>query len=236
MICEFIDFLANIFIRFFNFILSIDFQYFLNFISSIDFLKILVLVPVYVFVQRVHNLAQQRSLKAISDEIVKINDFVIEFVFKLNTLDKDEKTDDKLLTELLILKSKINSHINYLGEYLYAFPYGGPLKYIVFFFFKSHRRKAKLESDALELEYQEIILNDTILSLEKNIINKRKQLLTYTTNQTQKDILFNNDSKKIYALKDNHTMIHLDQNSIDKMITIGIKLISNLEEDTRKML
>ncbi|OTG65938.1 hypothetical protein [Acinetobacter silvestris] len=224
MICEFINFIANIIIGFFNFILSIN------------FLKILVIIPVYVFIQRVHNQAQQRSLKAVSDEIVKINDFLIEFIFKLNNLKAGDIVDDKTLTELIVLKAKINSHLNYLSEYLYAFPYGGPLNYFIFFCTKKYfSNDAKEKSDALELEYQENILDDTILSLEKNLVNNNKKLLPYSTHNTQKDILFNNDIKKIYKMKNNH-IIHLDQKSIDKIISLSTNLISHLEDNTRKML
>ncbi len=95
MICDLIHFIANIFIGFLNFIKMIDILQILKFS--------LLVIPIYVFVQRVHSQTQQRAFKAVSDEIVKINDFVIEFIFKIEIIEPDTEIDAKTISELQIL-------------------------------------------------------------------------------------------------------------------------------------
>ncbi|ENV36851.1 hypothetical protein ACSFV5_07375 [Acinetobacter sp. HC8-3S] len=200
MICMILEFIANIFIGFFKILFS-----------PVT-LKVLVIVPIYVFVQRVHNQTQQRSLKAISDELVKVNDFLIEFIIKISLIEKEVEVDEKLISELSILKSKINAHIIYMNEYLNAFPYGGPVNYLFHFIFKVYlSEKEKEMSDSLDMQYQELILNDTILSLEKKFIDK----------------------KKLVKLDSN--TIDLNQKTIDKVISVSRNLLEHLEMNTRKM-
>ncbi|WP_227499186.1 hypothetical protein [Acinetobacter venetianus] len=195
-----LEFIANIFIGFFKILFS-----------PVT-LKVLVIVPIYVFVQRVHNQTQQRSLKAISDELVKVNDFLIEFIIKISLIEKEVEVDEKLISELSILKSKINAHIIYMNEYLNAFPYGGPVNYLFHFIFKVYlSEKEKEMSDSLDMQYQELILNDTILSLEKKFIDK----------------------KKLVKLDSN--TIDLNQKTIDKVISVSRNLLEHLEMNTRKM-
>lgn len=220
---EYIDteLIANIFIGFFNFL------------KKIDYLKLLAIIPFYVFVQRIHNQTQQRSLKAITDEIVKINDFTIEFITKINSSQVGKAFDEKNQNELLILKSKINSHINYLSEHLLAFPYGGPINYIVYFFTKKYfSNSAKKRSETLELDYQDAILKDTILSLEKDFLNEANQLLNVKEEKIVTDRLFN----KALKPQQNQKTIFLNQTSIDTIVSISSSLIAHLENNTRKML
>lgn len=205
IICDIIHFIANIFIGFFDFIKMID---------IIQTLKsCLLIIPIYVFVQRIHSQTQQRAFKAVSDELVKINDFVIEFIFKIEVLESDTEIDAKTISELQILKNKINAHIIYTHEYINGYPYGGPLNYVCFFIFKRYLfLEPKNTTDELEFTYQELILNDTILSLEKEFIN----------------------DKKLKPL-DDHTL-KLDQVAIDKIVATSRALLEHLEDNTRKML
>lgn len=205
MICDIIHFIANIFIGFFNFIKMID---------ILQILKLcLLVIPIYVFVQRIHSQTQQRAFKAVSDEIVKINDFVIEFIFKIEVIEPSAEIDAKTISELLILKNKINAHIIYTHEYINGYPYGGPLNYVCFFIFKRYVfLKPKKITDELEFVYQELILNDTVLSLEKDFI----------------------ENKKLKEL-DDYTL-KLDQITIDNIISTSRALLEHLEDNTRKML
>ena len=205
MICDLIHFIANIFIGFLNFIKMIDILQILKFS--------LLVIPIYVFVQRVHSQTQQRAFKAVSDEIVKINDFVIEFIFKIEIIEPDTEIDAKTISELQILKNKINAHIIYTQEYIHGFPYGGPLNHVYFLLFKHYLfPKPKKTIDDLEFTYQELILNDTVLSLEKEFIEDKK-----------------------LKLLDDHTL-KLDQVVIDKIISTSRALLENLEDNTRKIL
>ncbi|MDV8155671.1 hypothetical protein [Acinetobacter bereziniae] len=206
-----------------------------SFFSSFDFVKLLFVVPIYVFVQRVHNQTQQRSLKSISDEIIKINDFVIEFVIKINKFQIGDTVDEKTINELLILKAKINSHLNYLTENILAFPYGGPLNYACFFLFRRYASKrSKIKSESLDVIYQETILDDTILSLEKKFVNKNNELIVKTNKLQDRDALFNKSHTQIYNIHKKQRLAVLDQESIDKIVNIGAELISHLENNSRK--
>ena len=205
MICDLIHFIANIFIGFLNFIKMIDILQILKFS--------LLVIPIYVFVQRVHSQTQQRAFKAVSDEIVKINDFVIEFIFKIEIIEPDTEIDAKTISELQILKNKINAHIIYTHEDINGYPYGGPLNYVCFFVFKRYLfLEPKNDTDELELMYQELILNDTILSLEKEFI----------------------EDKKLKPL-DDYTR-KFNQVAIDNIVSISRAILEHLEDNTRKML
>jgi len=195
---------ANGPIGFFNTILSF---------SYLSILKnILFVVPIYVFVQRIHSQTQQRAFKAISDELVKINDNLIEFLFKLSVIEADDDIDSKTTSELLSLKSKINAHIIYMHEYIDGYPYGGPLNYICFIIFKRYLfNQIKAITDELEMEYQELILNDTVLSLEKDFI----------------------ENKKLKIL-DEYT-IPLKQKTIDDVVDVSRRILEHLEKNTRKL-
>lgn len=180
---------------------------------GIQYLPILVyIIPIYVFIQRVHNQSQQRALKSINDEVIKVNDFVIEFIHKIESQVRDAELDDKTIYELRTLKSKINAHINYMTDYLMAFPYGGPLNFAVFFITgKYFSTNAMREAEQIEVEYQDLIINETILSLEIEFIVEKKIQVSYSN------------------LKE------LNVESIDWIIHTGSKLQQHLEENTRKM-
>ena len=209
----FYQYLANFLIGFFIYFHQYLENYIINLFSYFtlkNFLKLFFIVPIYVFIQRIHNQTQQRSLKAVSDELVKINDFVIEFSMKLSLLKEGEIIDDKILSELIILKSKINSHIIYMNEYINGFPYGGPINYLCLFVFKRYLfNQPKQKTSNLEFKYQEIILNDTYLSLEKN---------------------FRDDNKLKYI---QITTAPLNQKKIDQLISVSRELLEHLETNTR---
>lgn len=173
----------------------------------------LIVVPVYVFFQRVHSQNQHRALKSISDEIIKINDFVIEFILKVKYLnDSSSDLEQKDIYELETLKAKINAHLHYLGEFFKAFPYGGPINYFLLVITKKlHFPKASLLTDKYEYEYQELILNDTILSLEIEFI----------------------ENKKFKALDE--MIIPLNQKTIDGITVLSRNILEHLERNTRKI-
>ncbi|MCW1490205.1 hypothetical protein OLN43_13185 [Acinetobacter baumannii] len=66
-------------------------------------------------------------------------------------------------------------------------------------------------TDELEMEYQELILNDTVLSLEKDFI----------------------ENKKLKIL-DEYT-IPLKQKTIDDVVDISRRILEHLEKNTRKI-
>lgn len=198
---------TNLMVSFFGFLWSVwDFVIF-KILS-----KLLIIIPVYVFIQRVHNQTQQRALKAICDELIKVNDYVIEFIYKMEAIQKPDELDDKTISELMILKSKINAHLNYITDNLAAFPYGGPLNYIWFFCFKEYLKdEAVRVSSDLEMKYQDLITFETILSLEIDFIVDRSIQISIE------------DVKQ------------LDQEVVDRMINTGSRLQQHLEDNTRKM-
>lgn len=172
----------------------------------------LYIIPIYVFMQRVHNQTQQRALKSISDEVIKVNDFIIEFIYKFEALKESTEIDEKSVYELRMLKSKINAHLNYITDYLVAFPYGGPLNFAYYFFFKQYLSDtAEKKALDLELGYQDLVISETILSLEIEFIVNNRIVINYE------------DLKE------------LNQESIDRIINKGSRLQHHLEENTRKM-
>ena len=173
---------------------------------------LLAIIPIYVFIQRVHNQTQQRSLKSIGEEVSKVNDFIIEFIVKYDQVDFNYEFDEKTIAELKILKSKINAHLNYLTEYLNEFPYGGPINFAWYFVFDHYLfQKPKQKASTIEMEYQELITDETILSLEQDFL----------------------DGKVKKELDSNIKPLNFE--SIDLIINKGVKLIAHLEINSRKM-
>jgi len=202
--CEIFAFIASLLAGIYDFVIEI------NLIRKLAYT--LSIIPIYVFIQRIHNQTQQRSLKSISEEISKVNDFVIEFIVKYETIEVFEDFDEKTISELKILKSKINAHLNYITEYLIEFPYGGPVNFAWYFFRKRYLfDDARRKSSLLEIEYQDEITNETILSLEIDYMEEKKK------KELTEDIRV------------------LNLQSIDFIINKGILLQKHLEENTRKM-
>lgn len=204
---------ANLMVGFFYYMI----QYYFNFFNTgNDMLKwltyLLAVIPIYVFIQRVHNQTQQRSLKSIGDEISKVNDFLIEFIVKYQNVEFGKEFDEKTVTELKILKSKINAHLNYLTEYLNEFPYGGPVNFACFFLFGFYIfGEQKKVASLIELEYQDLVTDETILSLEQDFLD----------GITKKELDAN--------------INELNLKSIDFIINKGLKLQAHLETSSRKM-
>lgn len=173
----------------------------------------LFIIPIYVFFQRVHSQNQHRALKSISDEIVKINDFVIEFILKFKYLKScDDEPTTKDIYELEILKSKINVHLIYLSEFFNAFPYGGPLNYFLLVLTKKlFFPNARNLTQDYEFNYQSLILDDTVLSLELEFI----------------------ENGKFKVLDEN--IIPLNQKTIDNISVESRNILEHLEKNTRKI-
>lgn len=102
--------------------------------------------------------------------------------------------------------------LNYLTEFLNEFPYGRPINFACYFIsgrylFDEPKRVASL----IELEYQELITDETILSLEQEFLDGsiKKKL--------------DDDLKK------------LNLETIDLVINKGVKLQAHLEINSREM-
>lgn len=190
---------------------------------------------VYLILQRFHLRLQMRFLKNISDEIIKINDTCIEFSYKYahfindiqNKVSKIDKLkdlemedsvshkneieyDEKLLSEVEILRAKTNNHLDYLASQISSFPYGNPIN---FFWFsltgKYLSENVKIKTDEYLLVYQDCILQDSIIQ----------------TGIDLKALTENQDS----AVK------LLNQNEIDLIVINGIYLIEYLEDHSKKL-
>ena len=193
--------------------------YLANIFNSVKFLAttIAALASIYFVLQRFHLRLQVRFLKNISDEIIKINDFCIEFSYKHEQLldslvaiaNEDEQTDPdpKIITELKTLRSKIKNHLDYLTSQINAFPYGNPLNFFWFSIMGKYlMNQVPLEADALLTTYQDVILTDTILQSEISLFeNYREQAL-------------------------------IDSDKIDDIVIAGIDLITLLEDHSKKFI
>ena len=159
----------------------------------------------YVFLQRFHLRLQARFLKNISDEIIKINDFCIEFNFKHSQIVEKDDADQKIISETEILRSKIKNHLDYLSCQINSFPFGNPLN---FFWFsltgKYICNTFQIEIDGLVTGYQDTILENTILQSEEFICNS------------------NNKDECITREK------------IDDIVVCGIELINKLEDHSKR--
>ncbi|MEN4913891.1 hypothetical protein ABE366_01935 [Acinetobacter pittii] len=172
-----------------------------------------------------------RFLRNISDEIIKINDSCIEFSFKhkqfLKSLeqkdraeiivdpidDLDESTseknelDEKLISEIEILRSKIKNHSDYLVAQLDAFPYGNPVNFFYYSLFGSYIwNKTQIEADQLLTVYQDTFLKDTILQSESDL------------------------SEPLIE-----SIVGIDKKRIDTIVVSGIDLINFLEDHSKKI-
>lgn len=195
------------------------------------------LLSAYFVLQRFHLRLQVRFLKNISDEIIKINDFCIEFSYKheqlLETIfpvnddtgkgivsdseSEEEKTEDKvdldlkLIAELKTLRSKVKNHLDYLTSQINAFPYGNPLNF--FWFSLSGKylvNNIPLAADSLLTTYQDVILTDTILQSEISLCDDYKQ--------------------------DGSDVKLIDSDKIDEIVVSGIDLITLLEDHSKKFI
>lgn len=190
---------------------------------------------IYFVLQRFHLRLQVRFLKNISDEIIKINDFCIEFSFKheqlLNSispnlnekktnknddeaseeLKEDNEPDPKLIAELKTIRSKINNHLDYLTSQINAFPYGNPLNFFWFSLSGEYLMKQTLlAADALLTNYQDVILTDTILQSEISLYGDCE------------------NDKSLVGL--------IDTTKIDAIVIAGIDLINLLEDHSKKFI
>lgn len=149
-------------------------------------------ISLYFIFQRLRFATQSRAVKSIGDEIVKINDFCIEFLETYDYLlknpdDKNEGNKDSKSLEkkdiiyLNTLAKKIDFHFEYLSNQIDTFPYGTPLnialscligkickyQYLSVFdcIFSRLDKKAQYlqETQQLFMNYQDEIRKDTIL-------------------------------------------------------------------------
>jgi hypothetical protein len=169
---------------------------------------------IYLILQRFHLRLQMRFLKNISDEILKINDFCIEFEAKFHQYKVD--TDTKNLTDLLTIRNKIHNHLDYLTSAVNSFPYGNPLNFFWFSLTNEYfSKKNQTKADALLTNYQGKISDDTVL--QKNF-NLKKQVKT-----------------KLNLMNVHNNISEIDQFRIDEIILAGLDLIEMLEDHSKKL-
>lgn len=112
----------------------------------------------------------------------------------------------------MICKSKINAHINYLSDHVAEFPYGGPVNFLYFIFKKQYlRNQVTIDVSKKELEYEDLILKDTILSLDMDLLDIIKTLPNYKNG--------------VFTIE-----------KIDSIVSTGQDLIIFLESNSRKIL
>ena len=179
-------------------------------------IKVVIAVgSIYLILQRFHLRLQLRFLKNISSEILKINDFCIEFSAKFSQY-KDEK-DPKNLSDLVVIRNKIHSHLDYLTSTVNSFPFGNPLNFFWFSLTNKYLAKStQTQADSLLTNYQSQIADDTVLQKNINLEN----LTTHRIN------LVNAPRNRIQEI---------DQFKIDEIILAGIDLIEMLEDHSKRL-
>lgn len=187
-------------------------------LNSVSFIIkfIIGLISVYLILQRFHLRLQMRFLKNISDEILKINDFCIEFSSKFDQY-IENKSDLKTFNEIISLRHKIHNHLDYLTSILNSFPYGNPINFFWFSFFGSYfNKKIQVKADNLLTIYQSHISDDTVLQKDIDL----KLLLNHRIN------ILNNAHKSIE---------NIDKRRIDEIILSGLDLIELLEDHSKRL-
>lgn len=191
---------------------------------------------IYLILQRFHLRLQMRFLKNISDEIIKINDNCIEFSYKYAHFIRDVQSkvsekqievnstegessksetsgieyDEKLLSEVEILRAKTNNHLDYLTSQITSFPYGNPINFFWYSLTGKYLfQKVKIKTDELLVVYQDSIVQDSII-------------------QTGIDL------KKLEENQNNNVKL-LCQEEIDLIVVNGIDLIEYLEDHSKKL-
>ncbi|WP_087547018.1 hypothetical protein [Acinetobacter sp. WCHA39] len=174
---------------------------------------------IYLILQRFHLRLQMRFLKNISDEILKINDFCIDFSSKFNQYKKEnsENSDLKSFNEMISLRHKIHNHLDYLTSTINSFPYGNPLNFFWFSLIGHYfNNNMQIEADTLLTLYQSRITDDTVLQKDINL----------QTLFTQKANLFNEEIVYLHEI---------NQNKIDDIVLCGLDLINALEDHSKKL-
>ena len=71
---------------------------------------------IYLILQRFHLRLQMIFLKNISDEIIKINDYIIEFQSKFELFKSSiSEVDRKNYYEIYSIRNKVHNHLDYLS-------------------------------------------------------------------------------------------------------------------------
>lgn len=117
--------------------------------------------------------AQVRALQIITEEIVKINDFVIEFSEVYKKLKRNQNIIE--ISDIVLLhtlRRKIDYHLAYLENKIKYFPYGFHHK--PEFLFSKHIFFN--EANTLFVKYQDSLRNDTILDRDIEYFNKYNRI------------------------------------------------------------
>ena len=173
---------------------------------------------IYLILQRFHLRLQMRFLKNISDEIIKINDYIIEFQSKFELFKSSiSEVDRKNYYEIYSIRNKVHNHLDYLTSLVNSFPYGNPVN---FFWYslkgKYYDNKTQIKADSLLTNYQSLITDDTILQKDIDLIGFVK--IKVNLSNQQKIII---------------SEIH--QQKIDDITVNGIDLIELLEDHSKKL-
>lgn len=141
------------------------------------------LISLYFVFQRLRFTTQSRAVKSVSDEIIKINDFCMEFLENYTYLaqNSSEVLDKKDVIALNILLRKIDLHFEYLANQINYFPYGTVLSQFI------KRKIYHQEARILFMQYQDTMRGDSIL--ERGIVlfeNNRLKEQTVSPFNTEK--------------------------------------------------
>lgn len=158
------------------------------------------LISLYFVFQRLRFTTQSRAVKSVGDEIIKINDFCMEFLetYTYLTQNPSEVLDKKDVIALNILLRKIDLHFEYLANQVDNFPYGTVFDVVLSWIFnhlvpfsafsKLNKNQAYLAiTQNFFSNYQDKIRGDSIL--ERGIVlfeNNRLKEQTVSPFNTEK--------------------------------------------------
>lgn len=156
---------------------------------NLDFLNhqfylFLPLIPaffaVYVYIHRTITAIQSKSIKSIFDEMLKINDFCIDFSCKYQSCDSSLEVDPKVISDIESLKLKINSHLVCLSYVCRGFQFGSVFSYIISitpllggFYLKNKF----IQMDKLLFAYGDKICMDTVLEENSEIFENKRIII-----------------------------------------------------------
>ncbi|MEC7118739.1 MAG: hypothetical protein VXW65_02400, partial [Pseudomonadota bacterium] len=121
---------------------------------------LLAITGLYAFLKRIHSVNQQRAIKSLNDELIKTNDFFLEFLIMKN---QENELDAKTKLALEIAQKKTLNHIDYLELQIFSFPYGGPVTSLFLMHIRIDKSPRKRKADELFFDYQSSLTDETPL-------------------------------------------------------------------------
>lgn len=176
------------------------------------------IVSLYFIFYRLRFTTQSRAVKSINDEIVKINDFCMEFLetYAYFVQNSDENLDKKDIITLNTLARKIDLHFEYLSNQINNFPYGSVLSQFL------KRKCYHKNAHRLFIDYQDKVRADS--PLERGIVlfenNKLKNIF-----KNDKSENLSEDNKS-----ENQSFALFDNKRLDSIIEASNQLNNYLEK------